>query len=424
MKVTGITAEYDPMHNGHLYQLQTAKAQSEADCVIVVIGGDFLQRGRPGYYDKRIRAEMAVRAGADLVIQLPYIYSCSSGNEYAAGAVSILNGLGCVDFISFGCEAEHIEVLEKAAQVLPDEEPFAGYIREYQSKGLSYPESLTRVIADHAGQEAADAVRSPNNLLAVEYIRALNRSRSDIKILPVRRTPGMPVSNGSGRSNARADAAVSGDALRTLGTDISSAGDIRRFLRANGSPEALLGYLPDAVYEVMNRPDIEALGPEDEERMFRMLVYRILTMDMEQLSGIFTVSEGIGSRVRDAAYHCRSLEEMTARISTRRYTRARVRRMLTHILMGFRTSEFDELRGTCYARILGLSENGRELLRSIRGTSSIPVLSNLYRMERYDEKVISCIDLDCRASDLSMMIRGRYDQIGSEKSFVPYIGKR
>lgn len=421
MKVTGIVAEYDPMHNGHLYQLQTAKARSEADCVIVVLGGDFLQRGRPGCFDKRTRAEMAVRAGADLVIQLPYIYSCGSGNEYAAGAVSILNGLGCVDHMSFGCESGHIDVLEKASRIIPEEEPFAGYIREYQSGGLSYPEALTRVIADHAGKEAADAVRSPNNLLAVEYMRSLKRTGSDIRILPVMRTAGIPV-NGAVPDDS-AGHKISGAVPESSDIEFSSAGDIRRYLRANGPAEALRGYIPETVREVMNRPDTAALSPDDEERMFRMLLYRVLTMDTDQLSEIFTVSEGIGPRVKDAAGHCRSMEEMTDRISTRRYTRARVQRMLTHILMGFRTSDHDELRGTSYARILGFSENGRELLRVIRKTASIPVLSNLYRMERYDRKVISCIDLDRRASDLSMMIRGRYDLIGSETKYIPYIGK-
>ncbi len=414
MKTAGIVAEYDPMHNGHLYQLQTAAEQSGADCSIIVLGSDFLQRGRPGFFNKRLRAEAAIESGADLVIQLPYIYSCSSGSEYASGAVSILNGTGCADFLSFGCEDGSTELLEKAADVVPEREPYRSLIKEKMSRGISYPEALTSVVSEYAGEQAAEAIRRRNNLLAAEYLRSLKRTGSGMTVIPVKRTETLPLSDAGPDSYA----GKAGDL-----TVPASAGDIRKLIRA-GKTGFAKGFVPEPSGKMIDNSEGGFITAEDEARMFRLLVYRILTMDRKALSEIHTVSEGIEARVIEAAHSCRSMDEMVSFIATRRYTRARVQRMLTHILMGMSDAEHDYLSGAAYVRVLGFSGKGRRLLRKMEKNSDIPILSNLYRMEKYDSRVRRSVELDSRASDLYHMISGRYDLIGSEKKFIPYMGRQ
>ena len=392
MKTVGITAEYDPFHNGHLYQLRRAKELSGADCAVVILGGDFLQRGMPGLYGKWTRAEMALAAGADLVIQLPYFYSCNSGQEYAGGAVSILHGLGCVDVLSFGCEEEDFRKLDLASSVMPEEEQAGGRIRYYLKQGCSYPDAVTRTVSELAGEEAAELLRKPNNLLAVEYMRVLKRLQSGISPLPVRRTETIAL-NG-----------------------MRSAGEIREAVRG-GRLLSVQEAVPASTFRLM----CGCTDTEDPERnMLHYLLYRLRTADRRGLSEIYSVSEGLEARLQEAAAGCpETLDELMDAVQTRRYTRARIRRTLVHILMGFTQEAADAVRGAVYARVLGFSEAGRELLRKAAETSSIPVLSNLRRLDQYEERIRRSIELDMRAEDLCAMLHGRMEPAGSGKNRIP-----
>ena len=182
MKVTGIIAEYDPFHNGHSYHIKKAREMTGADAIVVVMSGHFTQRGMPAFFSRDARVRMAVDGGADLVIELPYIYACNSSHEFARGAAGILNGIGCVDALVFGAETDDMDTLGKAARAAAGtDDRSSAYIKEEMKNGVSYPEALTRSVEKIYGAQTAAVLREPNNLLGIEYMKALRELGSGIK---------------------------------------------------------------------------------------------------------------------------------------------------------------------------------------------------------------------------------------------------
>ena len=403
---TGIVAEYDPFHKGHLYQLQKARELTGADNIVIVLGGDFLQRGTPSMTDKRRRARMALEAGADLVLSLPYIYSVNSAREYACGAVNILEGTGCVDHISFGCETGDPALLDDAVSVTVRDRELSPLIRKYLDQGISYPESFTRSVEELGGAEAACTLRRPNNLLACEYIRAVRVIGSSMIPVPVQRIerddPGdHQLMQYASASTIRSRIREQGVAAVNEMVPPSTAGLLREVF-ADSTPSDVFGRM--------------------DRRILSLLRYRILTTDGRELRKIYSVGEGIENRLKTAAADelVSTVSDMADRVKTRRYTRARIMRMLTHILMGFQGDDFKWLRGCCCARVLAFNARGRQLLARMRKTATIPVLSNLSRIDRYDARVRRILELDIRAAGLYEMLRGGSDPTGGEISYVPY----
>ncbi|MDD7408327.1 MAG: nucleotidyltransferase family protein [Anaerovoracaceae bacterium] len=409
MNITGITAEYDPFHYGHLYQMKKAAELTGADGLIVVLGGDFLQRGTPCMIPKSLRARMAVDSGADLVLSMPYIYSVNSSSEYTRGAVSVLESAGCVDNISFGCENDDLETLEKAASASSDDENLAPLIKENLSKGISYAEALTRSAERFYGREVSDVLRTPNNLLACGYLSALKELDSGIKPVPVKRR----------ESSAYGDAS---------GSPCVSASRVRGLLK-EGKADQARSLVPPAAAAVLKElfPDgktAASWAAEADCSMLRLLRYRIMTSGRRELAAVYSAAEGIEARAAAAALAdgVRVMDDFIDIIKTKRYTRSRISRMLVHTLMNFRAEDFSELRGVRYARVLGFSEKGREILSVMKKKSDMPVLSNLAGLSRYDEKVRRSVELDIRAAGLYNMLHGGSDITGGEYKYVPYRG--
>ena len=401
----GIVAEYDPFHRGHLYQMRQAREKTGAEYVVVVLGGDFLQRGMPSLVDKRARARMAVDAGADLVLALPYIYSVNSAREYALGAVRILAGTGCVEAISFGCETDDPEQLNSAASIMSREGELSPLIREQLSRGLSFPEAMTRSVEQLGGREAAEILRKPNNLLGCEYLRACRETGASLTPVPVRRL----------------QSAASGSS----GEPYLSASEIRQRIRTQGVLAAL-PCVPESTANVLRdtfpETDMPARFRDVERRMFTLLKYRLLTADRQELKRICLAGEGLENRLK-AAVTKESVQTVSAladEVKTRRYTRARIMRILTHVLMDFREEDFQWLRGAGCARVLAFSDRGRTLLKKMRKTSSVPVLSNLARPDRYDARIRRILELEIRAAGLYRMLHGDSDLTGGEIRYVPY----
>jgi predicted nucleotidyltransferase len=193
MKTIGIVAEYNPFHNGHLYQLQASRGQTGADCAVVVMSGNYTQRGEPAIVDKWARAEMALHSGADLVIELPVAYAMGSAEYFAYGAVKLLDSLNAVNMICFGSEAGSIEKLSAAAAILADEpESYKSYLKDYLSKGLSFPAARQKAISSYCKNtygkdDLSSLLKSPNNILGIEYLKALRRLKSNIVPMTIER---------------------------------------------------------------------------------------------------------------------------------------------------------------------------------------------------------------------------------------------
>ena len=216
MKIVGIITEYNPFHNGHLYHIQKAKEITGADCVLAVMSGDFVQRGAPAMMPKHIRAEMALKAGASAVLELPVCFSTGSAEYFAAGAVSLLDKLNCVDTVCFGSECGDIKTLEKIAFTVAEEpEDYKSTLRKELQKGRPFPDARQTALKEYFGDDTFDTVlKSPNNILGIEYIKALKMQKSKIKPVTIRRT-------GSGyHDETLNETCSSASAIRRLFSDI------------------------------------------------------------------------------------------------------------------------------------------------------------------------------------------------------------
>ncbi len=443
MKVTGIIAEYDPFHNGHRYHMEKARELTGADAVVVIMSGHFTQRGMPAFFRRDARVRMAVDGGADLVIELPYIYACNSSHEFARGAAGILNGLGCIDTLVFGAETDDMNALETAARAGAEADAeMSLYIKEEMKRGISYPEALTRSVERKYGEEAAAVLREPNNLLGIEYMKALYALDSVIKPLAVGRKA---AAHGEVLyDRALDDNAPEGAPVPEEGSShIASGTAVRRAVYDGGAracerliPEASLRVLlnEEAYIKSILRPDVTGTYNAEncfavmrdtvKKNMFELLKYRIITADESELANIYGVGEGLENRLKGCIGSANDLDGLIDAVKSKRYTRVRISRMMMHIMVNLMKVDFEEMRGSLHARVLGFSPVGGKLLREISETAAIPVVSNFNRLDRRSPEAARVLGYDMRASDVYAMLCGSGDAPGRERKFIPYSGRK
>jgi len=368
MKTVGIIAEYNPFHNGHLYHLRLSRELTGADRVVVVMSGDFTQRGEPALVDKWARAEMALQAGADLVVELPAAYAMGSAEFFAFGAVRILDSLGAVDSICFGSEAGKIESLYPAAEILANEpDGYKSLLRDTLSEGISFPaarqKALARYVKEKYGQDTLSSVlRSPNNILGVEYIKAL--IRLDSRITPYT----------TGRiGNAYNSTELSGE--------FSSAASIRKILSVNQwdyAKELLEFSMPAFSLSVLEREIELGRGPVFPSDFENLIISLLRRSPTDVIKNLPYMEHGLENRFAAAARKAGTFEELTELICTRRYTATRIQRILFSLLIGLDRDKFDyfnSLGGPSYIRVLGFNCKGRQLLSEIRDKAKLPVIT-------------------------------------------------
>ena len=365
MAVCGIIAEYDPFHRGHERHLLLAREMSGAEYVICVMSGSFTQRGLPALLPAHARAEMALRCGADIVLQLPYAFSVREAEYFALGGVSILHALGCVTHLSFGSETDDLALLQRAADAL--EQPdgaFAAALQKGLDRGLSFAAAQGAALARALGIDPA-LLNAPNAALALCYLRAVKRLNSPIQPVPVLR-----------REAYRADelavfpaaSAVRGAILR---------GDWAGIERA----------VPAAALPVLRRALAEGICPPDGlDSLLRAVLLTVRPEDAARWPG---ADEGLEKRILRAAEHTVSRQALIAAVKTRRYTQGRISRLLCHGMMGVTKADLPALPG--YARILGFRESARPLLRRMQ-ESGFPLLTRPAREP--------CAALDIRADEM------------------------
>ena len=365
MTVCGIIAEYDPFHRGHERHLRLAREKTGADYVVCVMSGSFTQRGLPALLPPRARAEMALRCGADAVLELPYAFSVREAEYFALGGVRILDGLGCVTHLSFGCETEDLSLLEKAAALL--EAPDAALNEAVQrglSRGLSNAAALGRAAERRLGLPAG-ALNAPNTALALAYLRAIRRLGSKLIPVPVLRTQDYHA--------AELEAYPSASAVR---------GAILR-----GDWQGVEKAVPEKALPVLRQAAAAGICPPDafDGALRRML----LLASPEEISALPGVGEGLEKRILKAAETAVSREELISLVKTRRYTWGRISRALCHGLMGVTRAELPTFPD--HARVLGFRERARPLLNQMK-KSGFPLLTRPARS--------ASAALDLRAGDL------------------------
>ncbi len=355
MRVVGLITEYNPFHNGHLHHLQESLRTAGADASVAVMSGHFLQRGEPALVDKWVRAEMALAAGVDLVLELPFPFACNSAPHFAAGALGSLAALGVVDAFCFGSEAGEIHWLDQVASVLVEkgaeiEKLTAGRLRA----GVNFPTARAEVLTRLLPGLPVGEVASPNNILGIEYLRALRLGGKEIEPHTIKRI-------GAGYHDTAASGAI------------ASATGIRKMIAVGEDVHPLL---PPACQSILQEAMQSGHGL-DSERLFVALQSHLL-QDQSTLENIYQVNDGIERRLSLAALKASSFTELAEDAKSRQWTLTRMQRILIYVLMQAASSEMQAFvqAGPLYLRLLGNSEKGRKVLARVRKGKTLPLIAD------------------------------------------------
>lgn len=378
MRVVGIVTEFNPFHNGHALLLERAReAMGEDTAVVCCMSGDFVQRGEAAVWSKFARAEAAARCGADLVFELPLPWALSSAEGFARGGVGLLAALGVVDCLCFGSECGETEPLERAAEALLSPALAAELRRELES-GIPFAAARQRALAAVTDEETARLVETPNNILAVEYIRAIYELGLDLGFMTVRREGAEHDGQGEG--------------------SIRSASELRSRIAAGKSCS---GFMPDAAIAVFEREAERGRGPVLMEALEPMLLARLRMLPDEEFSRLPDASEGLGNRLRAAVRDEPTLDGVLAAAKSKRYALSRIRRMTMCACLGVREGMAEGVPP--YARLLAASERGRELLRHAQDKSRIPIITKAAAARQLPRETLSVFELGSGARDLYVL---------------------
>ncbi|MCI9365261.1 MAG: nucleotidyltransferase [Clostridia bacterium] len=384
--VLAIIGEYNPFHNGHLYHLNEAKKISNASYTIAIISGNFVQRGNVSIIDKWSKAKMALQNGVDLVLELPCIYSISSAENFALGAIKTLNLLKIVDTISFGCELNDITLLKEFAQILTDEpEEFKSLLSHELSKGISFPKARENALLMYLNdlRKYANVLSSPNNILAIEYLKALNTTRSTIDPLAIKRIG--PAYNS-----------------KLIVDNLASATSIRDLIKHKNYYE-LDKVMPKASYDILAQSIKRGHSVLGIERFEREILFTLRNMTVAQIANLPDVNEGLENVIKNAANSCNTLSEFMNLAKSKRYTSTRLCRVMLYALLGFTKEDMEtSKRIDPYIRVLGLNSKGQKLLSDIcRTNKKIQVVTSVkdFTTTCRNKKLLMMLEKDIQATN-------------------------
>ena len=373
VKITGIIAEYNPLHAGHIHHMKEARRLTGADYLVAVMGGNFTQRGEAALFNKFVRAEMALRAGIDAVLELPCVYALRPAELFAQGGIGILNGIGA-DAVAFGCETDDISEICAALEAL---DRANGEDRESLLRALScgepYPAALSRAAA--GGDKRLETLfKSPNFILAVEYLKAMRKLGARMDVCAVKRT-----------SPYHAEAG-----------DLFSASGIRQLISL-GKPGEATKLLPESVAALYERelPD----GTADTERAGALILDKLRHMDASAIESP-DEAEGLLNRIRLSALKSASVNELLTLVKTRRYTLSRIRRLIMNAVLLLPPAP----EKVPYLRLLGIRESALDLLRELKKRSHGALVTRASELLPYSE-----FSAECRATELWGLMTARDD---------------
>lgn len=379
MKVTGIIAEYNPFHHGHAYQIRTIKQQLHSDYVIVIMSGDFVQRGEPAIVDKYARAQMALEAGADLVLEMPVRFSTASAPYFALGGVGILDRLGCVDSLCFGTESGDAAAFYRIARWMIDEpEDYRTALAEELKTGVSFPLARQRAFV-HFCPEDSVLLQTPNNILGIEYTRALLKCNSSIRLEPILR-------RGNGYHETELAPMSSATAIRK-----AAAEDPRLIHIRNASA------MPEHAWQILE-DELNRKGMLTSDSFSSILGYKLLTATPEKLMDIFDLEESLANRICQNKDSFRTVNQFAELLKTKNETMLHIKRSLLHLILDLKEIEHMEMI-PAYTRILGIRKESSILLRRIQEEGTIPVLTKLSKQQA----AINQLDETTFASNLYQM---------------------
>ena len=345
-KVLGTIAEYNPFHNGHLYHIKKSIEETGADFVICVMSGNFVQRGNTSIIDKWTKAKMALANGVDLVIELPTVYSVSSAENFAEGAIKLLDSLKIVDTISFGIEAKDIASLNNIANVFYMEpKEYTNILNHELKKGISFPKARENAVMMYLNdiKQYANILTGANNILAIEYLKAIKKLKSKLNPIGIRR-----------------EKVLYNDEI--IIDDFASATAIRKMI-AIGQFEEIQKVMPKSSYALLADELRRGHYVLDLSKFQKEIIYNLRKMKVGDIAQLADVSEGLENAIKNAANSCNNVVDFVNIVKCKRYTQTRIQRILIYALLGI-TSEkmMTSKKTTPYARILGFNEKGKKLI--------------------------------------------------------------
>ena len=352
-KVLGIIAEYNPFHNGHVFHLNESKQMLEIGYTVAIISGNFVQRGDTSLIDKWSKTQMALANGIDLVIELPLLYSISSAENFAEGAIKILNSFHIVDYLSFGSELCDVHTLDDFATVLHNEpKEYVSILNHELGKGFSYPKARENALLLYLNdiRKYANVLSSPNNILAIEYLKALKKYNSSIIPVSVKREK---VDYNS----------------TSLEGNFASATAIRK-ISQTGDAWSLRKVMPKSSFDIMYECLRSGRTVPSLATFEREILYNLRRMTLAEIADLPDVSEGLEHLIKNAANSCNTIDELVNIIKSKRYTSTRLKRIFLYSLLGITKKDIQTSRKIDpYIRVLGFNEKGKELLSAITHTN-------------------------------------------------------
>lgn len=348
-RVLGIIAEYNPFHNGHMYHLQKAKEQSGAQYCICVMSGNFVQRGNTSIVNKWKKAEMALLNGVDLVIELPTIYSVASAEGFSLGAIKLLNNLKIVDAISFGTETSDFAALNNISSIV-NEEPmkYKNILNAELKKGLSFPKARENALMLYLNDNKRydNILNTPNNILAIEYLKALKKIKSTIQPIPIKREKVYYNDN-------------------VIVDEFASATAIRKLLK-NEEFSEIRKVVPKSTYQILEKETELGNVVLDLSRYEKEIIYNLRRMTVSEIAELPDVNEGLEHSLKNAANYSNDITNLINIVKTKRYTVTRIQRILICALLGITKRDVGMAKKTePYIRVLGFNEEGKELISRI-----------------------------------------------------------
>ncbi len=400
MKITGIIAEYNPFHKGHAHQIELLRRGGSTH-IVSVMSGNFLQRGTPAICSKHLRAKMALMGGCDLVIELPLPLACAPAFRFARGGVALLEGMGCVDELSFGSECGDIEKLKELVKILCSKE-VEDLTAEILSEGGTYAMARQRAVERAHGTEFATILSTPNNSLGVEYMRALAECGSGIKPTTIARV------------------GVAHDSPQP-GGGYASASLIREMVARDELDRAAM-WTPNSTADILKQAVQEGRAPADISFVDRAVLSKLRSMKVEDFAALPDISEGLENRLMRAAADACSYEEFLSLAKTKRYTHARLRRIVMMAFLGL-----DEnlcKKAPPYLHVLGFNQRGREIMSEVCRGGSMPMSHSLARLLVMGGDAEAFVRAEVRGGDLYRLMLPSVAPCGGDyRESVVILGK-
>jgi len=386
-RVLGIVAEYNPFHNGHAFHIQESKRKTGASAVVCVISGNFVQRGNTSLVNKWTKAEMALRSGADLVLELPTIYATASAEKYAYGAMRLLDSLKIVDTVSFGIETEEIATLNNIASVVYKEpKEFVTMLNHELSKGLSFPKARENALMMYLNdiKRYANVLNGSNNILAIEYLKALKALKSQMNVIGIKRQKVFYNQE-------------------QIVDEYASATAIRKFL-VRGQTDEIRKVMPKDSYYLLMQEIKTGKIVYDIRVLEKVVLSELRKMDVKEIAELADVTEGLEYAIKEGANASNNIQDFINIVKSKRYTQTRLQRILLYALLGITKKKVQTLtKVDPYARVLGFNTVGRQMLSDMYNANKrLNVITSVKRFEEENRNktLQEMLNLDKLATDL------------------------